>query len=43
VVAGWGSIGGEVNTEGEWMRRGKSSWQGEKWIVVQEKEGQGRE
>jgi hypothetical protein len=27
----------------EWMRRGKkSSWEGEQWIVAQEKEGKGR-
>jgi hypothetical protein len=29
-----------MKTGKEWMRRGrKSSWEGEKWIVVKEKEG----
>jgi hypothetical protein len=28
------------DVEREWMRRGrKSSWEGEQWIVAQEKEG----
>jgi hypothetical protein len=37
---GWG---GEYSSR-EWMRRGrKSSWEGEQWIVAQEKEGEGRE
>jgi hypothetical protein len=35
-------MGGEgEDKEKEWMRRGrKSSWKGEQWIVVQEKEGE---
>jgi hypothetical protein len=33
-------MGGEgVGREREWMRRGrKSSWEGEQWILAQEKE-----
>jgi hypothetical protein len=32
--------GGGEDIGREWMRRGKkSSWEGEQWIVVQEKEG----
>jgi hypothetical protein len=40
VVTGWGKIGGGGKERGtEWMRRGrKSSWEGEQWIVAQEKE-----
>jgi hypothetical protein len=40
VVTGSGRkrVGGE-DRGSEWMRRGrKSSWEGEKWIVAQEKE-----
>jgi hypothetical protein len=42
VVTGWGRLGGEGEGMGrEWMRRGrKSNWEGEQWIVVQEKEGE---
>jgi hypothetical protein len=34
-------LGGEGEEKGrEWMRRGrKSIWEGEQWIVAQEKEG----
>jgi hypothetical protein len=40
VVTGWGRIGGRGKDRGiKWMRGGKrSSWDGEKWIVAQEKE-----
>jgi hypothetical protein len=38
VIRGWGRIGGEVKLGKEWMRRGrKSSWEGEQWIIAQEK------
>jgi hypothetical protein len=35
-------MGGEDEcSDREWMRRGrKSSWEGEKWILAQEKEGE---
>jgi hypothetical protein len=37
VVTGWG---GQVKTGRKWMRRGRmSSWEGEQWVVAQEKEG----
>jgi hypothetical protein len=40
VVTAWGRIEGGGEDKGKWMRRGrKSSWAGEQWIVVQEKEG----
>jgi hypothetical protein len=44
-VTGWEKIGrgGEIRGR-ECMKRGrKSSLEGEKWIVAQEKEGKGRE
>jgi hypothetical protein len=39
VVTGWERIGGGVEDKGrEWMREDrKSSWEGEQWIVAQEK------
>jgi hypothetical protein len=42
VVTGWGRTGGGGEGRGrEWMRRGrKSSWEGEQWIIAQEKEGE---
>jgi hypothetical protein len=41
-VTCWGRTGGGGEDKGrEWMRMfRKSSWEGEKWIVVQEKEGE---
>jgi hypothetical protein len=41
VVTGWERVGGEGEDKGrKWMRRGrKSSWEGEQWIIAQEKEG----
>jgi hypothetical protein len=41
VVTGWGRIGVGGKEKGkEWIRRDrKSSWEGEQWIVAQEKEG----
>jgi hypothetical protein len=44
VLTGWGRIGGrgENRVEG-WMRRGrKCRWEGEQWIVAQEKGGNER-
>jgi hypothetical protein len=40
MVTGWGRIGGGgEDRRKEWMRKGrKSSWEGEQWIVAQEKE-----
>jgi hypothetical protein len=40
VVTDWGRIGeGGEDKEREWMRRDrKSSWEGEQWIVTEEKE-----
>jgi hypothetical protein len=44
MVNGWGRIRGRGKDRGrKWMRRGrKSSWEGEQWIVAQEKEGRGK-
>jgi hypothetical protein len=40
MVTDWGRIIGEMKTGRKWMRRGrKNSWEGEQWIVAQEKEG----
>jgi hypothetical protein len=41
VATGWGRTGGGGEVSGrEWIRRGrKSSLEGEKWVVAQEKEG----
>jgi hypothetical protein len=42
VVTGWGKMrrGGEGMGK-EWMKGGrKSSWEGEQWILQQEKEGE---
>jgi hypothetical protein len=41
VVTDWGRIGGGGEYRGrEWMGRGrKSCWEGEQWIIAQEKEG----
>jgi hypothetical protein len=41
MVTIWGRIGGRGEGRGrDWMRRGrKSSWEGERWTVTQEKEG----
>jgi hypothetical protein len=40
-VTDWGRIGRGGEDRGrEWMRKGKkSSWEGDQWIVAQEKEG----
>jgi hypothetical protein len=39
-VTGWGSIEGKVKMGKEWMRTGRmSSWEGDQWIIAQEKEG----
>jgi hypothetical protein len=38
MVTGWGRIGGGSENGKECIRSGrKSSWEGEQWIVVQEK------
>jgi hypothetical protein len=39
LVTGWGEWERKVRAGREWMRRGrKSSWEGEQWILAQEKE-----
>jgi hypothetical protein len=42
MVTGLGRIGGEGEGRGrEWIRRGRiSCWEGEQWILAQEKEGE---
>jgi hypothetical protein len=42
VVTGWGRMEGECEGRGrEWMRSSRmSSWEGQQWILVQEKEGE---
>jgi hypothetical protein len=42
LVKGWGRIGGEGEGRGiEWVRKGRMScWEGEQWILAQEKEGE---
>jgi hypothetical protein len=41
VLTCWGRVRGGVEDSGrEWIRKGrKSSWEGEQWIVAQEKWG----
>jgi hypothetical protein len=41
-MTGWRRMGGKGEGRGrKWMRRGrKNSWEGDQWILAQEKEGE---
>jgi hypothetical protein len=43
VGTDWERIGGGEHRGRKWMiRSGKSSWEGEQWIIEHKKEGKGR-